>query len=148
MDPVKPFIENILYPYMEKTKGNRIRANLKELQESQYWEQDRLKQLQENKLRKLLLSSIADVPAYQMYSSLQAEILTEPLKALSCFPVLDKGTYRKDPKCYLNRKALQSSLIPNQTGGSTGEPIQFYIDRHCVEYYEAARWRGLSWWKI
>lgn len=148
MDLVKPLIENIIYPYMEKVKGNCIRSNLKELQESQYWQQDRLKQLQENKLRKLLLSTIVDVPAYQTYSSLQAQILTDPLRALSKFPILDKGTYRKNPDYYLNRRTLKSSLIPNQTGGSTGEPIRFYIDRHCVEYYEAARWRGLSWWGI
>ncbi|MGN1290027.1 MAG: phenylacetate--CoA ligase family protein, partial [Bradyrhizobium sp.] len=42
----------------------------------------------------------------------------------------------------------RSSLIPNQTGGSTGEPLRFYMDRRTVEYYEAARWRALGWYGV
>ena len=38
--------------------------------------------------------------------------------------------------------------IENCTGGSTGEPTRFYMTRAQVERYEAARWRGLSWYGI
>ncbi|MFA6309395.1 MAG: phenylacetate--CoA ligase family protein [Clostridia bacterium] len=148
MDIVKPPIENILYPIMEKKKGNRIRYYIKELKCSQTLSQKRLHDIQKEKLKKLLLECIENVPAYQSFSYLKSDIETDAFSALSKFPILDKKTFRKNPDIYLNRLASKSDLISNCTGGSTSEPVKFFIDRRTVEYYEAARWRGLSWWGI
>jgi len=49
---------------------------------------------------------------------------------------------------FLSERADISKCILNRTGGSTGEPVKFYIDRETVEWYEAARYLGLSWWGI
>ena len=148
MDIVKPFIESILYPVMEKRKGNKIRSNTRELQNSQAFSRKSQLQIQEVKLKKLLLECIKNVPAYQPYASLEDEINQNVFSALLKFPVLDKVTFRKDAETYLNQTVEKDALIANRTGGSTSEPVKFYMDRHTVEYYEAARWRGLSWWGI
>ncbi len=148
MDLVKPFIEHILYPVMEKYKGNQIRYNISELQQSQKLKQYQLRRMQNEKLKKLLLECIAHVSAYQSFANLRNHIESDALNALSNFPVLDKKTYRKNPNAYLNQTVSKNHLIANRTGSSTGEPVRFFIDRSTVEYYEAARWRGLSWWGI
>ncbi|MCT4545222.1 MAG: phenylacetate--CoA ligase family protein [Vallitalea sp.] len=148
MDIVKPFIEKALYPIMEKRKGNKTRQNIKELINYQNMSQSDLHKLQENKLRKLLLESIKNVPAYQSYSDLKDEIEKNPFKALLKFPILDKNLFMENPNSYLNQTVSKENLIPNCSGGSTGEPIRFYVDRYTVDYYEAARWRGLNWYDI
>lgn len=148
MDAVKPFIENILYPFMEKKKGNRVRKNTEELVHSEQLSISEIKKLQTEKLKKLLLECIKNVPAYQSYDFLKAEIETDVHSAFLKFPILNKSTFRKNPDRFLNQNVSKSLLIPNRTGGSTGEAVTFFMDRHCVEYYEGARWRGLSWWGI
>lgn len=133
---------------MEIGKGNRIRQNTQDLIKSQGLSDDELHALQEKKLRKLLLECIENVPAYKPYSHLKEKIESDSLEALKEFPVLDKETFRKNSDSYLNETVSKDGLISNRTGGSTSEPVRFYMDRHTVEYYEAARWRGLSWWGI
>ncbi|MBU5255478.1 phenylacetate--CoA ligase family protein [Tissierella praeacuta] len=148
MDMVKPFIENILYPIMEKKNGNKIRENIKELLNSQKLDTIELKMLQEEKLKRLLLECIKNVPAYKKYDYLLDEIESDVRSAFLKFPVLNKVEFRNNSETFLNNTTPKSKLIPNITGGSTSEPVKFFMDRYTVEYYEAARWRGLSWWGI
>ena len=63
-------------------------------------------------------------------------------------PVLPKAAFQAAPEDYLLDDANPAALIPNRTGGSPGEPVHFYMTRGQVEAYEAARWRGLSWFGI
>lgn len=145
MDLVKPFIEHILYPAMEKRKGNCIRRYLEELKASQRLPVQELRGLQEEKLKKLLLFSVEQVPAYGQLADLKSEIEEDPSKALLKFPVLEKAAFKQASDSYVANNAVKGQLIPNTTGGSSGEPTHFYIDRVTVEHFEAARWRGLSW---
>lgn len=133
---------------MERIKGNRIRQDLIELQASEVLPLHQLKELQENKLRKLLLYSIAHVPYYREYADLKPLIENNPSEALTHFPILTKDMIRENFDRLVADEANRDTLILNRTGGSTGQPVLFYIDRQTVEYYEAARWRGLSWWDI
>ncbi len=133
---------------MERIKGNQIRQDLAELQASERLSREQLQALQTDKLRKLLLHSISHVPFYREYAHLKPLIQTNPGEALTHFPVLTKDIVREHFDDLVSDNANRDSLILNRTGGSTGQPVLFYIDRHTVEYYEAARWRGLSWWDI
>ncbi len=148
MDFVKGMIEHGVYPAMELIKGNHIRKNLKELRQSERLAPEELRRLQEEKLKKLLLHCIQHVPAYRPYQSLKPLILKDPAAALREIPFATKEDLRVHGDEHISDDRSKESLIPNHTGGSTGEPLQFYMDRYMVEYYEAARWRGLSWWGI
>ena len=148
MDLTKIFIEKMLYPYMEAKKGNRIRGNLEELKVTQFLSSEELRELQEKKLRRLLRRCIFTVPAYWDLGIEEEQILKDPFEALALFPPLTKAQLRNHPDDYISNEASPETLIPNMTGGSTGQPLKFYMDRHTVEYYEAARWRGLSWYGI
>jgi phenylacetate-CoA ligase len=141
-------IRDVLFPLMERFKGNRIREYMSELSRTQYYDPDKLLDLQREKLEKLLLHCLDKVEFYKKYSHLKKEVSADPFTALRKFPVLDKKTFRQHFNSFIADGLDAGSLIPNKTGGSTGEPVHFYMDRKTVEYYEAARWRGLSWWGI
>ncbi len=148
MDPIKIFIERFLYPMMKLRRGNRTLAYLETMKRTQYAGEAELISLQGGKLSELLLDSIKNVPYYQKYSYLEEAINSDPLEALKHFPILDKETFRQNTELFFNSRLPESSRIPNYTGGSTGEKTRFFMDRESVEHYEAARWRGLSWYGI
>ena len=147
MDLDKIFIEKALYPAMEKLRGNQIRAYEKELLQSQSLPEAELCALQEQKLRTLLTACLESVPAYKGLLTKET-IEADPFAALRSIPVLNKKTFRENAEQYLNTARSKESMIPNLTGGSTSEPVHFFMDRYAVEHYEAARWRGLSWWGV
>ena len=146
MDILKFGIEHALYPYMEKRKGNRIRLFTKELQQSERMSREELRALQEKRLKELLLHCAKNVPAYKALD--KALIEADPFAALAGVSPLDKKAFRESPELFLARGVSRDCLIPNKSGGSTGSPVHFYMDRQQVEQYEAARWRGLSWYGI
>lgn len=148
MDIDKIFIEKILFPAMEIKNGNKIRKYCKGMKSSQYLSRDQLLKLQNEKLKKLLLTCIKNVKAYQQYDKLINDIEENPFEVLKKIPILNKDEFRKHSENYLNTKFDKNKLIPNSTGGSTGLPLKFYMDRFDVEHSEAARWRGLSWFDI
>lgn len=147
MNAGKVFIEQVVYPAMEKLKGNKIRSYLQELKLSQFSRQ-MIEELQRERLRKLLKHCIENVPAYRKFRHLARKIDENPYAALQEFPVLTKSHFTRHADEYLAQGIDKAALICNRTGGSTGEPVRFYLDRVTVEHYEAARWRGLSWWGI
>ncbi len=142
------FIRNVAFPMMETMKGNQIRRHLRELQASESLSSSGLQQLQDNMLRTLLLHTIDHVPFYKEYAHLRPLIEKDPGAALRRFPVLTKEMVRTEFDRLISDQAKREHMILNRTGGSTGQPTQFYMDRLTVEYYEAARWRGLNWWGI
>lgn len=144
----KFLIEKLLYPAMEYGKGNRIRAYLREMKQTQYASLETLHILRETRLKQLLHAYVAGVPAYQNLGITDEDIEKDPWAVFRAIPILKKSAFQNDPQRFLNTKYDRSRLILNVTGGSTGEPVKFFMDRYTVEHYEAARWRGLSWWGI
>ncbi len=141
----KYLIEHVLYPAMERRKGNRIRSILSELQRSQTAD---VQQIQRARLTKLLLHCRQHVPAYAAVLPDQSAILADPFAALRQVPPLPKRQFQSKAADYLADNIPAAERIANCTGGSTGEPIHFYMTRPQVESYEAARWRGLGWYGI
>lgn len=144
VDLVKKFINNTLFPYMEKKKGNRIREYLNELNSHMELSKDELLDLQREKLKELMLYSIKHVPYYKKYAGLEEEIKRDPFKAIESFAVLNKSDLIDNEDALISDEVKKENLILNHTGGSTGKPTKFYMDRRTVEYYEAARYRGLG----
>ncbi len=137
-------IEQMLYPAMERCKGNRIRAMERSLNQTVYGGAEAV---QRRRLAELLLYCKAHVPAYK---NLNLSDATEDPNAVLCnqVPPLRKRDFQADPSAYLSDAVPEERRIANCTGGSTGEPVRFFMTRAQVESYEAARWRGLSWYGI
>lgn len=144
----KLLIKHLYYPLMERVKGNRIRHYLQQLQQSQWWSPEELEAYRTKQLAALLSHALRTVPAYGEYDHLLKEVEHDPAAVLRQLPVLTKQQFNEQSEQYISTVAQQDQLIPNRTGGSTGRPVSFYMDRYTVEHYEAARWRGLSWHDI
>jgi len=144
-DPEKLFIEKALYPAMEAVKGNRVRTYYQELRQSQTWSAEALRRLQAEKLKKLLRACLLSVPAYRDCGLSEEQIEKDPFSALSRVPLLRRRAFRENAGRYCSEDPNAGARILNRTGGSTGEPVTFYMSRYAVEHYEAARFRGLSW---
>lgn len=144
----KALIKYLAFPVMERFKGNKIRQYLSHLKHTQFLPPDEIKRLQQKKLAVLLRHCLARVPAYQPFAYLLDQLEREPEGVLKQLPILTKQNFIENTNLYLAQGQKPENLILNRTGGSTGEPVRFYLDRATVEHYEAARWRGLSWWGI
>lgn len=144
---IKWAIRNLLWPAME-WRGNRIRSYLEQLRKHEQWTPEQIRQLQHDKLMKLLEHASVHVPAYKAYRNIVDGKLLAPSEILQQFPVLTKQHFNAHHDDYIAEQADRTALIANRTGGSTGEPTRFFMDRVTVEHYEAARWRGLAWHDI
>ncbi|MFD2369997.1 phenylacetate--CoA ligase family protein [Brevibacillus sp. GCM10020057] len=143
---VKGFlIRHVQWPLMERLKENRTRHYLRELQDAQDTSPPQLIERQREKLKRLLRHAVHNVPAYASFAAEWEVSRVPPEHFLQRIPVLSKAHFRRHANEYLTKGIDPTKLIGNRTGGSTGEPTRFYLDRRAVERYEAARWLGLSW---
>lgn len=141
-------IRNVQWPLMELIRQNRTRAYLQELREAQQLPAEALRKRQTSKLKQLLDHAVQKVPAYTEFAEEWRTSEEEPERFLQRIPLLDKRQFRENSHRFLMEGANPAELIANRTGGSTGEPTRFFLDRPTVERYEAARWLGLSWYGI
>ena len=148
MDCIKFFIEKGLYPIMEAARGNHVREYFREFTAHDRFSYEQLREIQRDKLSRLLLHCIENVPAYKWCGVSRQQILDDPFDALSKFPVLTKNDFRISSDSYISKITDRAALIPNISGGSTGEPVRFYMDRPTVEHYEAARFAGMARFRI
>jgi len=126
--------------------GRRTFAYLRELESSQWWTPDRLRDLQARKLRRLLSTAVRHCPYYnRLFEALGVRAAADdPFDELAKLPLLDKLTIRRNLSGMTNHRVPGGPLRFN-TGGSTGEPLLFYVDRRRIGYDKAARMMTHAW---
>ena len=135
-------MSNFLYSLSEKLRGENIKEKLKELEQTQFYSRDELKNYQEEKIRVLLQTSKETVPYFR-------EVIKDssPDKMRS-IPILTKEIIRKNTKRMFSQEIPKRNFIRYSSSGTTGEPIVLFLERRAVGYYHAAQWRGFSWYGI
>ena len=142
------FVSGLLFPLHERIKGHTSVADLRLIEESQWWDRSRLRELQFQRLRSLLLHAASHVPYYRR---LFADIGFDPgrvgdLSDLARLPLLTKAAIRAHTDDLRADDAL--GLARLHTGGSTGEPLIFHVGKERVSRDVAARWRATRWWGV
>lgn len=142
------FISGVMFPLHERLKRHDSVAVRKKMEESQWWGHARLQELQLARLRQLLSHAQQHVPYYRdLFASLgfHAEDVRS-LDDLARLPFLDKAAIRG------NTDALKADnardLARFNTGGSSGQPLIFYIGKERVSHDVAAKWRATRWWNV
>jgi phenylacetate-CoA ligase len=141
-------VSSFFFPLHERIKNHHSVAVCKELEASQWWDQTRLQELQLSRLIRLLTHAEVHVPYYRkLFSEIGFEVEdVRSLTDLARLPLLDKSKIR------VNTDALKSenaqSLQRFNTGGSSGEPLIFYIGNERVTHDVAAKWRATRWWDV
>ena len=142
------FVSGFLFPFHERLKRHDSVRIRREMEQSQWWSLDQLEALRLNRLRASLDYVNVHVPYYR---DLFAKINFHPseiqqINDLQRLPLLTKAEIRVNTNALRADNATDLSRF--NTGGSTGEPLVFYIGRERVSHDVAAKWRATRWWGV
>lgn len=142
-------VSGLIFPLHERMKQHASVAVRRRMEESQYWPESRLQDLQLQRLKRLLLRVQSKVPYYrELFASLGFDAARDlhGLSDLARLPLTDKATIRANSDRLKAEDAVGLSRF--NTGGSSGEPLIFYIGKERVSHDVAAKWRATRWWNV
>ncbi len=137
-----------VFPVAEYLTGSHISEYLSVLEKTQWESPTKIREIQENKLRALVRHSYQNVPYYHKKFN-ELGIKPDDIKStkdLSKLPVLIKDEVKANfptdiaAKNYVNRPRLLYS-----SSGSTGEPVQYFIDKNAKSWKWASVFRSWRW---
>lgn len=138
----------LLFPLHERLKGHRSVAWRRALEQSQWQSPEAIAALQLENLKRFLTDIGTHVPYYRdRFRSLdfRPSELTG-VAGLSALPFLTKPVIRAETE---RLKAEDAGALKRyNTGGSSGEPLVFYMGRDRISHDVAAKWRATRWWGV
>ena len=142
------FAAHILFPLHERLKHHTTVSVRRNMEQSQWWQPAQLRELNVRRLRELLMSANEHVPYYRdLFEQLRFNPANvESLDVLRTLPLLTKSDIRANTE-RLKAKNAQG-LARFNTGGSSGEPLIFFIGNERVSHDVAAKWRATRWWGV
>ena len=139
---------HLLFPLHERLKHHTTVAVRRSLEDTQWWDAKRLQSLQVQRLRDLLMHAQAHVPYYRELFGRTGfnPGAVRDLGDLARLPLLGKAEIRSHLQALKADNAI--GLARFNTGGSSGEPLIFFIGRERVSHDVAAKWRATRWWGV
>ncbi|MDO9094858.1 MAG: phenylacetate--CoA ligase family protein [Rubrivivax sp.] len=137
-----------IFPLHERLKGHDSVAVRQRLEVSQWWPREAIEADRVARLRRFLVDAGNRVPYYRELfarSGFQPEGV-QSLADLAKLPLLGKPEIR----AHADRIKAEGHgpLQRYNTGGSSGEPLIFYIGKDRVTHDVAAKWRATRWWGV
>jgi phenylacetate-CoA ligase len=141
-------IANHLFPLQEKLKKHDTVAIRQAMDDSQWWAPEKLEALRLERLRSLLLKAAKHVPYYRdCFAHLDFDPQAiRSLADLQKLPFLTKAVIRAEGERM--KSDVARGLARCNTGGSSGEPLIFFIGNERVSHDVAAKWRATRWWDV
>ena len=139
-------VAGVVFPLHERLKGHATVARRRELEATQWWSAQRLEAERISRLRHFLADVQRHVPYYRNTFE-AAGFDAHDVRShsdLRKLPLLTKALIRANVEALKADDA--TSLKRYNTGGSSGEPLIFYIGRERVSHDVAAKWRATRWW--
>ncbi len=142
------FCSTVIFPLHEALKKHTTVEVRRGMERSQWLKPDEIRQLQLQNLRAFLQDVQVHVPYYrQLFAKLGFEPANiDSVQKLAELPLLSKPEIRQ----YLDEMKADDAarLARFNTGGSSGEPLIFYIGSRRVSHDVAAKWRATRWWGV
>ena len=151
MDPIQPISRYLIAPLLRWKNHSTDLKYLEETERAQYLPPADLAAWQRDRLRELLRHAAAHCPFYAerfAKAGFDPASVTSPAD-LEKVPLLTKADIQQHRDTLMATNFGQEDRIPNQTGGSTGSPLRFVLNRESV-YRRVAntirhdRWAGLE----
>ena len=142
------FVSGVIFPIQERLKKHDSVRIRREMEASQWWPREQILALQAKRLRALLMDVGAHVPYYR---DLFNRVGFDPagmssVTDLQALPLLTKSDIRAHSEAL--RADDAKGLARFNTGGSSGEPLIFFIGVERVSHDVAAKWRATRWWDV
>ena len=143
-----PLVSRALFPLHESLKGHSTMPRLKELEASQWYPGDKLRALQVRRLQTFLRDIGTNVPYYRDLFAQQGfdPAGVDALSAIEQLPLTGKPEIREHGERL--KSGTASRLLRYNTGGSSGEPLIFYMGMGRVSHDVAAKLRATRWWDV
>ena len=148
VDPYTRLIAGVIFPLQERLKGHDTVRVRREMDISQWWPREKLEALQLARLQTFLHDAYFNVPYYRAKLD-EAGVTNGKISSLSdlCkLPLLSKALIRANSEQLKSTRAR--GLARFNTGGSSGEPLIFWIGKERVSHDVAAKWRATRWWGV
>lgn len=141
-------VSGVFFPAHEAIKKHNTVRLRRAMERSQWDTVSQLEQLQLERLQILLQDAARHVPYYRKLFS-ELGIVPEEftsLAKLENLPFLTKNLIRDNTEDLKNERS--SGLTRFNTGGSSGEPLIFFLGNQRVSHDVAAKWRATRWWGV
>ena len=139
--------KHLVYPIGDLALGTSVMKYYRQLKQTQWWPLDKLKEMQNAKLQKLVLHAYTNVPYYNnLFNNLG--LLPEDIRTqedLTKLPILAKQIITSNFEDFKAKDFHKYHPILNKTGGSSGEPLQYYITKDLASINWAGMFRGWEW---
>jgi phenylacetate-CoA ligase len=115
---------------------------------SQWWAPERIEALRLARLRALLTHAGRYVPYYRDLFAQRGfdPQAIETLADLQQLPFATKAVFRVESQRM--KSDIARPLMRCNTGGSSGEPLIFFLGNERVSHDVAAKWRATRWWGV
>jgi len=140
------FVSSVLFPLHERLKHHNSVALRREMEDVQWWPAERIAALQLQRLQAFLQDVGTHVPYYQTLFKKHGfdPASVQSVADLQRLPFLTKPLIRANTDALKHPHA--QGLARFNTGGSSGEPLIFFIGNKRVSHDVAAKWRATRWW--
>ncbi len=146
-DMYATFVRHALAPLDAFRQGSDHYSILKDLRESQYAAPEKLQEMALAKLNRTVRYAFEHCPFYKRSFAVAgynpSDILDE--ESFRQLPTLSKRDIQENLADLRSDEYSDDDLIANQTGGSTGEPLKFYLDKPRAISRLAATLRHDEW---
>lgn len=146
--PYTALCSTLLFPLHERLKGHSSVAVRRRLEASQWWTSDEIDRYRTERLRAFLADVFEHVPYYRDLAKehgLRCSLGTLP-ELLQQLPLLTKPLIRANVERLKSERAV--GLRRLNTGGSSGEPLIFFLGAERISHDVAAKWRATRWWDV
>jgi phenylacetate-CoA ligase len=141
-----------LYKYarLALPSGRALRRNLNELLRTQWLSKEEVQTLQWSKIKRLLEHAYSNVPFYRQRFD-DIGLHPNDIKSLADFrqiPLLSRAEVKENLESFVAVNFPRDRLGKDATGGSTGEPLNFYYHPDWRYWNWATAFRVQNWYRI
>lgn len=142
------FAKNIIIPISDLFLGQNVLKCLKFLEESQFWDKNKIEEYQTDRLKVLIEHSYTNV---EYYHNLFNKLSIKPSDIMSIYdlsklPILEKDDIKKNfPDQFVAKNLNMSNLYKTGSSGSTGEPLRYFNTKYGYSFNIATNLRGWQW---
>ena len=142
-------LAKIVFRGVEALRGEPVFEVLEELEKSQWYSFDKIRELQWHKLKRIISHAYQNVLHYRAKFK---KVGVHPsdirdFDDMNKIPILTKDEFRENVKKMVSKNHSRR-MGKAKTSGSTGIPLIFYKDRLTSAYHRAPIFRGHRWYDL